>query len=129
MTPYWIGFIFVMTREFIITKEFDRSWNELGLTDADLRELQVFLCRNPDAGDIIEGTAGVRKLRWALDGRGKSGGARVIYLDVVFSEHIYLITAFSKNEKANLSKQERNVMKAFVTAIKKAEKESRNEKR
>lgn len=118
-----------MTREFIITKEFDRSWNELGLTDTDLRELQVFLCRNPDAGDIIEGTAGVRKLRWALDGRGKSGGARVIYLDVVFSEHIYLITAFSKNEKANLSKQERNVMKAFVTAIKKAEKESRNEKR
>lgn len=129
MTPYWIGVIFVMTREFIITKEFDHSWNELGLTDADLRELQVFLCRNPDAGDIIEGTAGVRKLRWALDGRGKSGGARVIYLDVVFSEHIYLITAFSKNEKANLSKQERNVMKAFVTAIKKAEKESRNEKR
>ena len=129
MTPYWIGVIFVMTREFIITKEFDCSWNELGLTDADLRELQVFLCRNPDAGDIIEGTAGVRKLRWALDGRGKSGGARVIYLDVVFSEHIYLITAFSKNEKANLSKQERNVMKAFVTAIKKAEKESRNEKR
>ena len=52
-----------MTREFIITKEFDHSWNELGLTDADLRELQVFLCRNPDAGDIIEGTAGVRKLR------------------------------------------------------------------
>lgn len=115
-----------MTREFIITKEFDRVWKEMGLTDKELRELQVFLCENPEAGDVMEGTAGVRKLRWALDGRGKSGGARVVYLDIVFSEHIYLITAFPKNEKENLSKQERNAMKTVVMAIKKAEKEAKN---
>lgn len=116
-----------MTREFIITKEFDQVWKNLGLTDSDLGELQTFLCENPDAGDIMEGTAGVRKLRWALKGCGKSGGARVIYLDILFSEHIYLITAFPKNEKANLSKQERNAIKSLVLAIKKAERELKNE--
>ena len=116
-----------MTREFIITKEFDQLWENLNLTDSDLSELQAFLCENPDAGDVMEGTAGVRKLRWALKGRGKSGGARVIYLDILFAEHIYLITVFPKNEKANLSMQERNVIKSLVLAIKKAERELKNE--
>lgn len=119
-------YIYVMTREFIITREFDSAWKNLGLTDDNLNELEMFLCENPDAGDVMEGTGGVRKLRWALSGRGKSGGARIIYLDIVFSEHVYLITAFPKNEKSNLSKQERNAMKSIVNAIKKAEKEAKN---
>jgi hypothetical protein len=113
------------TLEFIITKEFDRAWKEMGLTDKELSGLQVFLCENPDAGDVIEGTAGVRKLRWALEGRGKSGGTRIIYLNIVFSEHIYLITAFPKNKKENLSKQERNAIKSIVISIKNAEKEAK----
>ena len=112
-----------MTKEFIITKEFDHTWRKLGLNDEDLRELEIYLCKNPDCGDTLEGTGGVKKLRWAIEGRGKSGGARIVYLDIVFAEHIYLLTAFPKNEKANLSKQERNQMKIIVTAIKKAEKE------
>ena len=62
-------------REFIITREFDSVWKSLGLNDDDLNELEIFLCKNPDAGDTMKGTGGVRKLRWALDGRGKSGGA------------------------------------------------------
>lgn len=53
----------------------------------------------------------------------------MIYLDVVFAEHIYLLTAFPKNEKANLSKSERNEIKAVVTAIKNAEKEAQNGKK
>ena len=113
-----------MTREFIITKEFDRAWKEQGLSDDDLRELEIYLCKNLDCGDTLEGTGGVKKIRWAMEGRGKSGGARVIYLDIVFAAHIYLLTAFPKNEKANLSKAERNQMKAIVTAIKTAEKEA-----
>ena len=115
-----------MTREFIISKEFDRTWKNLGLNDDDLSELELFLCKNPDAGDIMEGTGGVRKFRWTLEGRGKSGEARIIYLDIVFAEHIYLLTVFPKNEKANLSKEERNEIKSVVTAIKDAEKEARN---
>ncbi len=114
------------SREFIISKEFDRVWKELGLNDDDLNELELFLCKNPNAGVLMEGTGGIRKLRWSLEGKGKSGGARVIYLDVVFSEHLYLITAFPKKQKANLSKEERNQMKALVAAIKQAEKEAHN---
>ncbi len=72
----------------------------------------------------MEGTGGIKKFRWALEGRGKSGGARIIYLDIVFAAHIYLLTAFPKNEKANLSKAERNQMKIIVSAIKNAEKEA-----
>ena len=112
-----------MTREFIISKEFERAWKELDLNDDDLNELEIYLCKNPDCGDTLEGTGGVRKFRWALEGRGKSGGARIIYLDIVFAKHTYLLTAFPKNEKANLSKAERNQMKNIVTAIKKAERE------
>lgn len=100
-----------MTREFIISKEFDRKWKELGLNEDELGELEIFLCKNPDVGDVMEGTGGVRKFRWALEGKGKSGGARIIYLDIVFAEHIYLLTAFSKNEKTNLNKLERNQIK------------------
>ena len=115
-----------MTREFIITKEFDRTWKELGLNDDDLRELEMYLCKYPDCGNTLEGTGGIKKFRWTLEGRGKSGGARIIYLDIVFAKHIYLLTAFPKNEKANLSKAERNQMKTIVTAIKNAEKEVQN---
>lgn len=95
----------------------------LNVKNDDLGELEIYLCKNPDCGDTLEGTGGVKKFRWALEGRGKSGGARIVYLDIVFAEHIYLLTAFPKNEKANLSKSERNQIKSIVTAIKQAEKE------
>ena len=60
------------------------------------------------SGDLIEGTGGVRKLRWARDGRGKSGGVRVIYHFHGDAMPLYLLTMFAKNEQANLSKAERN---------------------
>ena len=112
-----------MTREFIITKEFDRMWKLIGLDDNDLSSLEIYLCKNLNVGAVMEGTGGIRKLRWALEGKGKSGGARIIYFDIVFSKHIYLLTAFPKNVKENLSKEERNQMKHLITAIKNAEKE------
>ena len=49
-------YITIMTREFIITKEFDRTWKELGLNDDDLSELEIYICKNPDCGDTLEGT-------------------------------------------------------------------------
>lgn len=55
-----------MTREFIITKEFDTAWKNLGLNDDDLNELEIFLCEHPDVGDTMQNTGGVKKLRWAL---------------------------------------------------------------
>lgn len=87
------------------------------LTEDDRRAVVSFLAARPKAGDLIEGTGGVRKLRWARDGRGKSGGLRVIYY--FHSEHmpLYLLTMFAKNERANLSKAERNALAGLVDLL------------
>ena len=66
---------------------------------------------------MIEGTGGVRKLRWARDGRGKSGGVRVIYYFHSEAMPLYLLTMFAKNERANLSKAERNELAGLVDVL------------
>jgi hypothetical protein len=107
-----------MKRVFIETNEFRSRWIELGLTEDDLRELQDVLLEHPDIGPMMKETGGVRKVRWAREGKGKSGGVRTIYVDYPDSSTLYLITAFGKNEKDNLSKDEKKVIKAFVKALK-----------
>ena len=106
-----------MKRMFIETNEFRSRWEELGLTEEDLRELQNFLLEHPEAGPVIEGTGGVRKLRWARTGRGKSGGVRTIYIDFRDRETVWLITVFGKNEQANLSSEEKKTIKGFVKGL------------
>ena len=107
-----------LTREFIETPSFTRRWFELGFTDDDLAELQQFLIKNPDAGDMMVGTGGLQKLRYAFEGKGKSGGARVCYVDFAFFEKTYLIQVFSKGEKPNLTAAEKNAVKKAVGALK-----------
>jgi hypothetical protein len=87
------------------------------LTDVDRRAIVDHLAAHPAAGDLIEGTGGVRKLRWARDGRGKSGGVRVIYYFHSGVMPLYLLTMFAKNERANLSKAERNELAELVDAL------------
>ncbi len=66
----------------------------------------------------MRGTGGVRKMRFAFEDRGKSGSARVIYVDFEVYEKIYLITAYPKNEKDNLSAQERNEIHRLIDILK-----------
>jgi hypothetical protein len=106
-----------MTREFIILPEFDKAWKYLGLSDNELRDLQHYLCLYPDQGDIIPGTGGLRKLRCAIQGKGKSGGLRIAYVDFIIYEKIYLITAYKKGKKDNLTKSERNEIKKLITIL------------
>lgn len=108
-----------MKREFIETPSFTKRWYALGFTDEDLAELQFFLLNNPDAGDMMVGTGGLRKVRYAFDGRGKSGSARVCYVDFAAFEKNYLIQVFSKDEKANLSDAEKNQLKNAISILKK----------
>jgi len=87
------------------------------LTEEERREIVDYLAANPKAGDIMEGTGGVRKLRWGRQGRGKSGGVRVIYCVHSDRMPLYLLTLFAKNERANLSKAERNELAGLVDIL------------
>lgn len=109
-----------MTREFIITQEFDKNWKSMGLTDDDLKALQEELILNPSKGDLMQGTGGFRKIRVPFENRGKSGSGRVCYVDFIMYEKIYLITAYPKNEKENLSKAERNAIAAMIKQLENA---------
>jgi hypothetical protein len=72
------------------------------LDDDEFAEFQWYLATQPDAGDVIPGSGGCRKLRWALAGRGKRGGARVIYFLRLASGQIVLVTMYGKNVRENV---------------------------
>ena len=107
----------LMDRMFVHTKVFDRLWSELGCDDSDLIELQKAICDNPQRPPIIAGTGGVRKIRVALEGRGKSGGARVLYVDFVVQGIVGLLYAYPKNEKESIDDDERKILKSMIDTI------------
>ena len=72
------------------------------LTDDEYLGLQTFLLQHPDTGKIIPGSGGVRKLRWSIAGKGKSGGIRVIYYWRKSRDEIWLLTVYSKSERENI---------------------------
>ena len=95
------------------------------LSQSERDELVGYVAANPKAGDLIQGTGGVRKLRWARSGRGKSGGARVIYYFHSEALPLYLLTVFGKGEKADLSQAERNGLAKLVQILKATVREGR----
>jgi hypothetical protein len=86
------------------------------MTDEERVLLVDYLAYNPTAGELIPGTGGVRKLRWALEGRGKRGGARVVYFYHNEAMPLFALTAYAKNERADLSQADRNDFRR-LTAI------------
>ena len=78
------------------------------LSEEERMLLVDYLAHNPTAGDVIPGTGGVRKLRWGLEGRGKRGGARVIYFYHNLRMPLFALTAFAKNVKADVDHADRN---------------------
>lgn len=108
-----------MTRTFVSTEEFDRQWSAMRLRDGDLLRLQRELLNNPQVGSVIQGTGKLRKMRFAFEGQGKSGSARVAYVDFLVCKTIYLISAYPKSKKENLSQEERNNLKKIIDIIEK----------
>ena len=94
-----------MTRTFIELPSFRSEWKAMNLTEDDLLRLQTELLADPTVGKIMRGTGGVRKMRFAFEHCGKSGGARIIYIDFEIREKLYLLTAYPKNEKDNFTKR------------------------
>lgn len=84
------------------------------LTDDDYRRLQSYLLQKPDAGDIVRHSGGVRKVRWAPTGEGKSGGVRAIYYWKKSDDEIWMLTLYSKSEKASIAG---HVLKQIAEAI------------
>jgi len=87
------------------------------LTEAEREAVVEIVANNPHAGDEIAGTGGARKLRVAGRGKGKSGGYRVITFYSGEDVPVFLLTLYSKGEKANLSKAERNELKGILADI------------
>ena len=87
------------------------------LSASERSEIINYLAALPKAGDLVEGTGGIRKLRWGRGSQGKSGGVRVSYY--VHSEKmpLYLLTLFAKNERANISKSHRNELAELVDLL------------
>jgi hypothetical protein len=106
--------------------EFDRQWQKLGLCDIELQQLQEALLQNPKAGAVIKGTKGLRKVRIAFEGQGKKGSGRVVYVDFTVHGVIYMITAYPKNERDNLSKAERNEISKMIVRLENGLKKKRN---
>ena len=97
----------------IETRIFTRRIKEL-MGDDEYRELQEALVNRPGMGDIIQGTRGLRKVRWRQEGRGKSGGVRVIYYWMTKNEQIYMLYIYQKTKQEDLTSEQVKMLKSIV---------------
>jgi hypothetical protein len=111
-SPVTNGFL-----EFVWLPTFESSAAGL-LNDSDLRELELALVENPERGAAIRGTGGFRKLRWPARGKGKRGGARVVYYYVASREVVYMLLAYGKGTKDDLTDTERSELRELARRIK-----------
>jgi hypothetical protein len=98
---------------FIEFRAFSRRRAEL-LDDESFRALQRVLLENPEAGAEIKGTGGLRKLRWAVEGHGKRGGVRVIYIPLRTRAVILFLLLYQKNEQEDLTAGQKRLLRALV---------------
>jgi len=95
------------------TSVFTRQVQKL-LKDEDYRELQIALAERPDMGAVMVGSGGIRKARWAAQGRGKSGGVRVIYYWAVKQERLLMLLMYPKSERDDLTKEQLQILRKIV---------------
>lgn len=97
----------------IETRIFTRRIKEL-MDDDEYRALQETLVNRPDMGDIVQGTGGLRKIRWTQEGRGKSGGVRVIYYWMTENEQLYMLYVYQKSKQEDLTAEQKKDLKSIV---------------
>ena len=98
------------------TPEFVRRAGEI-MADEEREGLISYLASHPTAGAVVPGAGGIRKLRWGLEGRGKRGGARVIYFYASLDVPLFALTVFAKNERADLSQDDRNAFRRLTKVL------------
>ena len=87
------------------------------LTGEQRESIINYLASHPMSGDLVKGTGGIRKLRWSAQGKGKSGGVRIIYYHHNESIPLFLLTVFGKGVKANISKSEGNELSKITSLL------------
>lgn len=97
----------------IETSIFTKLINHL-MAEDDYHEFQIMLIDQPDAGKIISGSGGIRKIRWSGSGRGKRGGTRLIYYWATNLDQIYMLFAYAKNERDDLTKDQLKTLLKMV---------------
>ena len=104
---------------FVESSRFSRDFSREG-SEEDLRLIQMALLKDPDRGTLIPGTSGLRKLRWRSprQQRGKRGGLRLLYLHLPNAECLHLLHCFAKNEKEDLTPDERRTVRRLVEQLK-----------
>ena len=98
------------------TTSFQRKTEKL-LSTEEKDDLIAYLSEHPNSGDLIQGTGGIRKIRWARSNKGKRGGVRVIYYYHSEIMPLYLLAMFGKNEKSNISMEEKNLLSGMVKQL------------
>ena len=95
------------------TSLFTRKVRDL-LSDDEYRRLQLKLVEHPESGALIVGSGGLRKIRWRASGRGKSGGARVIYYWAVARDRVLMVALYGKNERSDLTREQLRALRKVV---------------
>ena len=106
--------------EIFATKSYERAIRKL-ITVSARREMEATIAADPRAAPVIPGTGGIRKLRWAVPGRGKSGGVRTIYFYHAGPGALYMLTAYAKADRDDLTPDDRKAWSRLVTTIKNEE--------
>jgi hypothetical protein len=99
------------------TPVFIRSADKVGITDEERNEIISVIATNPDVGDVMPGTGGARKIRFAARGKGKSGGYRVITFFSGEDIPVFLLDVYAKGETVDLSQAEKNALKQILGQI------------
>lgn len=102
------------------TRTYERAVRKL-LSEADRQAMEAAIVADPGTAPVVQGTGGLRKLRWAGSGRGKRGGIRAIYFRHVRPDAIYLLTAYAKADREDLRPEDKKALSRLVAAIKEEE--------
>ncbi len=99
------------------TESYLRDAKSAGMTEDERNAAVDLVATNPEAGDVMQGTGGVRKARLAGRGKGKSGGYRIVYYFGGGDIPVFLLTVFGKGEKANLTQGEKNALRSLTATL------------
>jgi len=99
------------------TKVFLRCLKKLNASNAEIDALEAVIVANPNAGDVIPGLGGIRKIRFAMGGKGKRGGGRAIYFLLMADETVLMLTAYNKAAQEDLSEGQRSALLKFINEV------------